>query len=159
MKQQPPPEIQKAQMQIQADQQKHQADMQMKGQELQMAQGIEQYKAQQQIELERYKAEKDAELAMFKAQLDAQVELQKEQIRAQNQPAGAVVKVDAEEHMKGAAESLRGMAGEQSQGMQQVMQTLAMVAASLTDAAQMMARPKRIDRDPKTGRAIGVSPA
>jgi hypothetical protein len=154
MKSQPPPEIQKAQMQIQADQQTHQADQQFKGQEMQATMALEKYKADAQIELERFKAEKEAELAVFKAQLEAQVELQK----AQMQPPAANVNIDANEHMKSASEHLKGMAGEQSQNMQQVMQTLANVAQALTEAAQQMNRPKRIDRDPKSGRAIGVSP-
>lgn len=157
-KQQPPPEIMKAQMQIQADQQTHQADMQFKGQEAQATMALEKYKADAQIELERFKAQKDAELAVFKAELDAQVEMQKAHMQASMQPPAANVNIDANEHMKGAAESLKGMAGEQSQGMQQVMQTLAHVANVMAQAAQDMSRPKRIDRDPKTGRAIGVSP-
>ncbi len=90
---QPPPEIQKAQMQIQADQQKQQAQMQMDGQKQQADMQAEAAKSQQEIalkerelqmqaDLERQKAVWAAELEKFKAQLQAETQIMIAQIRA-----------------------------------------------------------------------------
>ncbi len=103
-KQQPPPEIMKAQMQIQADQQKHQADMQatqqqyqadaqMKGQEMQVAQGFEKYKADQQMQLERYKIDQQMALEQYKASKDLELEMFKAQLNAQIQAARPVAPI------------------------------------------------------------------
>jgi hypothetical protein len=97
---QPPPEVQKAQMQIEADQQKHQADMEMRGQEMQAEQ---QFKAQEMQQEQQFKMQElqmemmlkkmemmmDAKLEEYKIGLQAQVQTQVGMAQAYNQPQAA----------------------------------------------------------------------
>ena len=90
---QKPPEIQKAEMQIQADQQKFQAqaqldmqkmekESQMTAQQTQIDAALRQAELEQQAALEKYKVEMQMELEKFKAQIQAQTDLQKEGLKA-----------------------------------------------------------------------------
>jgi hypothetical protein len=91
-----PPEIQKAEMQIEADKQKFQAQSQLDQQKFAAQAQMDQQSAQAQLmadqekaardgELQMQKAQIDAAVARYKADLDAQVKLQIEQMKAQMQ--------------------------------------------------------------------------
>lgn len=90
---QKPPEIQKAEMQIQADKEKLGAEMQAKdkemafeqqseSQKMQQEAAFKQFEIEQQMRLEQFKAEQQAVLEKYKAELNARVEIEKTQIMA-----------------------------------------------------------------------------
>lgn len=158
---QKPPEIQKAEMQIQADKEKFAAESQMKAVEM-----------EQEGQLQMQKAQIDAEVARYKAELDAQVKIQVEQMRAQMEHERELrrVEVDGMVGMKQAENAGKGgatiqiedregslkNASQQLTGHTEVMaQGLSMMAQAVADLKEAMSRPKQIVRG-KDGRAIGV---
>lgn len=146
----PPPEIQKAQMQIEADQQKFQAQSQM-----------DQQKMQQEGALQIQKAQIDAEIAKYKADLDAQVKIQVEQMRAQMEHERGMLQVRTQADLGGrkidalSRQKEDKEEGEDPEGDNQMVQVMAMLAEGLNGLKDAMSRPKTIVRG-KDGRAIGV---
>jgi hypothetical protein len=166
---QKPPEIQKAEMQIQADQQKFQAQSQIDAQkmtaeqqaeaarmeqeaqfkqmEMQQTAMLEQFKIEKQAELEAFKIEKQAELERYKAELSAQTARETAHISGQStvRAAFASAKMDDPEDEAVKAEKVREKEEQKS---------------LLLGIADLIARangPKEIVRG-KDGRAIGVRP-
>lgn len=146
----PPPEIQKAQMQIEADQQKFQAQSQM-----------DQQKMQQEGQLQIQKAQIDAEIAKYKADLDAQVKIQVEQMRMNLEHERGLLQVRTQADLGGRKieamnrqKEMPETEGEEPEDNQMV-QVMAMLADGLNGLKDAMSRPKTIVRG-KDGRAIGV---
>ena len=79
----PPPEVQKTQMQIEADQQKFQAQSQMEQQKFQAQNEIDQQNAEREALQAQQKWQAEQEMAMRKAELDSQNAIEKAQIDAQ----------------------------------------------------------------------------
>jgi hypothetical protein len=127
-------EAQKMQMTAQQDQQRAQMDMQVESAKLQQQMALEQQKLQANMQLEQQK------LAIMREQ--NLMQLAAEVLKAQAQPAEG--EMDDEGPDEGAMQ------------MQQMMQMLAQTVASLQQSMALAAAPRRIVRDPATGRAMGV---
>ena len=146
----PPPEIQKAQMQIEADQQKFQAQSQM-----------DQQKMQQEGQLQIQKAQIDAEIAKYKADLDAQVKIQVEQMRMNLEHERGLLQVRTQADLGGRKIEAMNRQKEMPETEDaepednQMVQVMAMLADGLNGLKEAMSRPKTIVRG-KDGRAIGV---
>jgi hypothetical protein len=158
---QKPPEIQKAEMQIQADQQKFQAQSQMDMQKMQQEQQMAMQQAQIDAELAKYKADLDAktkiEVEMIKAQLEHERESRRIEVdghvgmkQAENSgKGGATISIeDREGSLKNASAQLTGHGEAMANG-------LAMMAQAMAEMRDALHRPKQIIRG-KDGRAIGV---
>jgi len=170
---QPPPEIQKVQMQIQADAQKQQAQAQQDAQKFQAEQQIEQQRMQQQAALdqnreemqarqkmlemqqagelariqaahEAHKAEKEMEFQRWKAELDAMVKLQ----IAGMKDAPDLSKQDSA--IGELMEQMRGMIAEMNAPAQLVRDE-----SGKAVAVRKGSRTMKVQRGPD-GRAIGV---
>lgn len=160
----PPPEIQKAKMQIEADQQKFQAQSQMDQQKFQAQSQIDAQKMAQDGQLQMQKAQIDAEVARYKAELDAQVKIHVEQMKAQMEHERELrrVEVDGAVGMR-QADATAAVAGvkigkdeepEQEDDGKEEKRDMMMIDA-LERLTQALSRPKQIVRG-KDGRAIGV---
>lgn len=165
----PPPEVQIAQMEIQADQQKFQAqaqldqqkaaqdqqaeaqkaamEMQTQQQEIESRAQLEQFKIEKQMELEQFKVEKQAELERYKADLNAQVQRETAMIGAHSKMKAAYAssKMDDPED--------EGVKAEKAQEREESRFLLTQIAQLI----QASNGPKEIVRD-KNGRALGVRP-
>jgi hypothetical protein len=135
---QPPPEIVKAQMQIQADQQKTQAQMQQ-----------EQQKAVADIQLEQAKIEQNAALERYKAELQAQTQLQIEQMRLGLQ-------VDVKNAEFGHSREMKQMEiAAQPKEEDDSKEVLGQAMQLMAQAIDKIGKPKAVVRD-DAGRVIGV---
>ena len=173
--QQPPIEIQIAQMKSQADAQKFQAesqnDIQKFQAETQMAREIEQIKAEAklqetraQLELQASNDQRDAEREMMKAQYTAQMEQQKIELEKWKAELDARVKLRVANIGKEASgdELMSEVDDELMMGKQNPMEQLAVMHSQtlqmIGQLAQNMNAPKVIVRD-ANGKAIGVQGA
>jgi hypothetical protein len=151
---QPPPEVVKAQMQIQADMQKNQAQMQADQQKAQMDAQIAAQKQQQDMELAREKAQQDAMLEKYKADLQAQTTLQVEQMKLGGAIEIKQAELQTSREIKGAEiQSTREMAQFEAENKPEDdgKELLAQVAKAI----EQLAKPRELVRD-QSGRAIGV---
>jgi len=168
---QPPknPDIQKAEMQIQADQQKFQAqaqldqqnkqvdmqaqsaqaqmDMALEREKMAMQAQLEQMKAENQAQLEAFKIEKQAELERYKAELNAQVQRESAQLSAHStvRAAYATSKMEDPED-----DDVKAEKAQEKAESRELLQGIANLIAQSN-------RPREIVRG-KDGRAIGVRP-
>lgn len=138
-------EMQKAQL----ESQKVQQDGQIEAQKMQLQKAIE----DQRGELERYKANLDAQVRVYVEQLKAgtQETSQLRQHAAEDRRATAeMLGTDP-----GTAGTLMATTQDIVAGMQAMQASLAQQVAGL---ASVMTAPKRVVRDPKTNRVVGVEP-
>ena len=173
--QQPPIEIQLAQMKAQGDAQKFQAesqnDIQKFQAETQMAREIEQIKAEAklqetraQLELQASNDQRDAEREMMKAQYTAQMEQQRIELEKWKAELDARVKLRVANIGKEASgdELMSEVDDELMMGKQNPMEQLAVMHSQtlqmIGQLAQNMNAPKVIVRD-QNGKAIGVQGA
>lgn len=84
---QPPPEVQKAQMQIEADKEKHASDMQLKNEEMQADHQMKMQELQMEMMLKKMEMMMEAKLEEYKIGLQAQVQREVGLTQAYNQPA------------------------------------------------------------------------
>jgi hypothetical protein len=138
-------EMQKAQLEVQ----KVQQDGQIESQKMQLEKAIEDQRA----ELERYKANLDAQVTVYVEQLKAgaQETTQLRQHAAEDRRATA----DMLGTDPGTADTLMQTTQDIVAGMQAMQQSLAQQVAGL---ANVMTAPKRVVRDPSTGKVVGVEP-
>ena len=156
--QQPPIEIQIAQMKQQGDAQKFQAETQNEQQkfqvETQMAMQLEQMKAQAKLqevqanlELQRSNDERDAQREMMKAQLDAQAEMQRVEFEKWKAELAAQTQIYIEQLKLGSQQT-------PEQGGD-INNALAASIDGFRAALDQMNKPKQIIRGPD-GRAQGI---
>lgn len=158
---QKPPEIQKAEMQIQADQQKFQAQAQldmtklekeneMTAQQAQIDAALRQAELEQQAVLEKFKIQMQMDLERYKAELQAQTELQKEGIKAQYTVQAAQAG-KPETYVKPDPRDQEDDAQEKAQMRQMVTQ----IGQLVSQLAEDVNSPAEIIRGPD-GRAAGI---
>lgn len=156
--QQPPIEVQVAQIKIQADGQKHQAEMQADVQkfqaETQMTRETEQIKADAKLqeiranlELQAANDQRDAEREVMKAQLDAQMEAQRIEFEKWKAELAAQTQIYIEQLKLGSQQPV------QQEG--DINNALAVSIDGFRQALDQMNRPKQIIRGPD-GRAQGI---
>ena len=156
--QQPPIEVQVAQIKIQADGQKHQAEMQADVQkfqaETQMTRETEQIKADAKLqeiranlELQAANDQRDAEREVMKAQLDAQIEAQRIEFEKWKAELAAQTQIYIEQLKLGSQQPV------QQEG--DINSALAASIDGFRQALETMNRPKQIIRGPD-GRAAGI---
>lgn len=154
----PPPDpiVQAQQIKTQGDLQKAQMEMQAQAGVDQRELGLKQAEMQQQAELERFKAQLQMEQARFEAELKAQTQIQiaqiTEGIKAQGAAESRRMDMEAahsERERQGSSEAQMGGMHETMMGMQSMVQAL---AAELTKLNQ----PRTIVRDQR-GRVIGTA--
>lgn len=157
--QQPPIEVQVAQIKIQADGQKHQAEMQADVQkfqaETQMTRETEQIKADAKLqeiranlELQAANDQRDAEREVMKAQLDAQIEAQRIEFEKWKAELAAQTQIYIEQLKLGSQQPV------QQEG--DINNALAASIDGFRQALETMNRPKQIIRGPD-GRAAGIA--
>lgn len=157
--QQPPIEVQVAQIKIQADGQKHQAEMQADVQkfqaETQMTRETEQIKADAKLqeiranlELQAANDQRDAEREVMKAQLDAQIEAQRIEFEKWKAELAAQTQIYIEQLKLGSQQPV------QQEG--DINNALAVSIDGFRQALDQMNRPKQIIRGPD-GRAAGIA--
>jgi len=157
--QQPPIEVQVAQIKIQADGQKHQAEMQADVQkfqaETQMTRETEQIKADAKLqeiranlELQAANDQRDAEREVMKAQLDAQMEAQRIEFEKWKAELAAQTQIYIEQLKLGSQQPV------QQEG--DINNALAVSIDGFRQALDQMNRPKQIIRGPD-GRAAGIA--
>ena len=157
--QQPPIEVQVAQIKIQADGQKHQAEMQADVQkfqaETQMTRETEQIKADAKLqeiranlELQAANDQRDAEREVMKAQLDAQIEAQRIEFEKWKAELAAQTQIYIEQLKLGSQQPV------QQEG--DINSALAASIDGFRQALETMNRPKQIIRGPD-GRAAGIA--
>jgi hypothetical protein len=157
-------QLSQAQMQMQQMQQALQsAEMQKAQLESQKVQQDGQIEAQK-MQLQKAIEDQRGELERYKANLDAQVRVYVEQLKAGTQETSQL-RQHAAEDRRATADMLGtdpGTAGTLMQttqdivaGMQAMQQSLAQQVAGLAD---VMTAPKRVVRDPRTGKVVGVEP-
>lgn len=157
--QQPPIEVQVAQIKIQADGQKHQAEMQADVQkfqaETQMTRETEQIKADAKLqeiranlELQAANDQRDAEREVMKAQLDAQIEAQRIEFEKWKAELAAQTQIYIEQLKLGSQQPV------QQEG--DINNALAASIDGFRQALDQMNRPKQIIRGPD-GRAAGIA--
>lgn len=166
---QKPPEIQKAEMEIQADAQKFQAqaqldqqnkqvdmqaqaaqaqmDAQLEREKMAMQAQLEEFKAIKQAELEQFKIEKQAELERYKAELNAQVQRETAQLSAHSTVKAAYAAANTEDPED---EGVKTEKAREKAENRQLLEGIAQLIAQSN-------RPREIVRG-KDGRAIGVRP-
>lgn len=140
-------EIERTKMQLEAE--KIRAEQQIKAQELEM----KRYEIELQDQRERVKADQEMNYKVQAAAMKTQAERERHSmtLEASQKPA-VMVQTDAKAALEGTAAALQGMAAENSNALAAAMQ-------SISQAVNALAMPKRIVRDPKTGRALGVEVA
>ena len=157
--QQPPIEVQVAQIKIQADGQKHQAEMQADVQkfqaETQMTRETEQIKADAKLqeiranlELQAANDQRDAEREVMKAQLDTQMEAQRIEFEKWKAELAAQTQIYIEQLKLGSQQPV------QQEG--DINNALAASIDGFRQALETMNRPKQIIRGPD-GRAAGIA--
>jgi hypothetical protein len=157
--QQPPIEIQIAQMKQQGDAQKFQAEAQQDIQkfqaETQMQMQVEQLKAQAKLqevqanlELQRSNDERDAQREMMKAQLDAQAEMQRVEFEKWKAELAAQTQIYIEQLKLGSTQTPQ-------QENPDINNALAASIDGFRAALDQMSKPKQIIRGPD-GRAQGI---
>ena len=129
---------------------------------MQAAGQVEQLKMQHATEMEQMKQAAETERAKYKADLDAQVRLQIAQMQ-DNQGREAREFEAARSDMEAAREMEKESAEkedkeEESNGMKEAVQQIAEVAAVMGKAVEQLSKPRKrvIERDPKSGRAVGM---
>lgn len=165
---QKPPEIQKAEMQIQADQQKFQAQAQldmvkmekeneMTAKQAQIDAALRQAELEQQAVLEKFKIQMQMELEKYKAELQAQTDLQRESIKADytvkasyasNPEYGKKKTEEESQSEKSEKEQVSSMLG-------QLAEAVNAINGAVSQLAEEANSPAEIIRG-KDGRAVGV---
>lgn len=166
---QPDPEQIKAQSAMQLEQMRQQAEQgKMQGQaqieqfKVQAAGQVEQLKMQHATELEQMKQAAETERAKYKTDVDAQVKLQIAQMQAEQgrearefDAARSDMETTREMEREGAEKEEKAA---ESSEIKEAVQQIAEVAAVMGEAVKQLSKPRKrvIERDPKSGRAVGM---
>jgi len=154
----------KAQASLQKAQMEQQAELPRAQMEVQKAEAIARIDAEAKIAIAKYEAEIEAQTKLQIAQLEAGIRQQEavmaheresaigmEKVKNEGRPAVQIGDGAASEALTEAAGHLRGQGDAMAQA-------LAMVARSFDELKDAINRPKKIYRDPRTGRADVVAP-
>mgnify|MGYP000017530148 CR=1 FL=1 len=143
----------KLQNQMQIEQFKTQNNVQQAQIEAEQAAQLEQFKIEKQAELERYKIEQQAMLEKYKIDESLKAEILKEQIKAQAQIRSTVKAQTGEDPEDEEVIQRKKQDEEKASRRDQVSEA---TAQALMQVAAHLARPRKIVRDQRTGRAEGL---
>ena len=163
-KQQPDPKMAAEQMKqqmegqkLQLDVQKTQAEMQMKQMEMQAKMEAEREKAAAQIRREQAQMEADMQTRTLDSQFKEKEMLLKAQLEREKMAQERELKLlemGLKADDKGAMDA--SMVSVRAASEKMVLQSIAALSAAVADLKQSSALPKRIIRDPVTGKAMGM---
>ena len=176
----PPPEIQKAQMDMQIRQQESQMDMQQAQQKMQMEAAQAQQKIQMDMQTQQQQAEFDMQAEMRKAQMDMQIMMEKNSAaiqvareKAQVEMEIAIAKANNEIMLKREAATLEADHEERKKRIEMgdfspseppepdervdiLLQSMQEVSQTMQQMIALLQAPKMLVRDPASGKILGA---